>query len=134
MSMLSLESFSSWLASYGDAWRLGDPEAAVKLFTDDAHYYETPFDDPMVGTEAIFQYWTEGAEHSQKDVQFSYQVAAVTGTVGLARWSASFVRVPSGRRVELEGFLEAEFGADGRCSIFREWWHRRESDVGASAP
>jgi catechol 2,3-dioxygenase-like lactoylglutathione lyase family enzyme len=29
-------------------------------------------------------------------------------------------------RVELDGILSADFDALGRCTAFREWWHRRE--------
>jgi len=121
-----MEVFERWLEAYGAAWRGGDAEAAVGLFTDDARYHETPFDDPMVGRDAIFRYWTQGAGESQRAVDFSHVPLAVVEDAGLARWRASFVRVPSGNRVELDGFLMAEFVEGGRCSVFREWWHRRE--------
>lgn len=125
---LSLRDFKRWLDAYGAAWEAGDAQAAVALFTHDASYYETPFDEPMVGKDAIHQYWSQGAAESQKDVRFSYEIKAVVESEGLAQWQASFVRIPSGRRVELDGFLLAKFSAPGKCSLFREWWHRRESN------
>ncbi len=51
---------------------------------------------------------------------------AVLGSKGLAQWQATFVRIPFGNHVELDGFLMAEFDGAGMCSVFREWWHRRE--------
>ena len=52
-------------------------------------------------------------------------LAVVVG-VGIARWHASFVRRRSGRTVDLDGCLVAEFAGAGTCAVFREWWHRRE--------
>ncbi len=131
MTLLTMNDFEKWLSAYGAAWRTGDAQAAIELFSSDAEYYETPFDDPMVGLDAIHQYWREGAGESQKDVSFSYQALAIVENAGLARWQATFVRIPSGIQVELDGFLLAEFGDDGKCSMFREWWHRRERDSGS---
>ena len=118
--------FTKWLDDYGKAWVDGEPDAVVRLFAEGAHYHETPFDEPMVGREAIRKYWQEGAEHGQRDVEFKCDVAAVTGNTGYARWEATFVRVPSGSFVELQGFLQADFDGEGKCIAFREWWHRRE--------
>ena len=124
--MINMERFDVWLSAYGKCWESGDSKGITELFTDNAHYFETPFDEPMVGIKAIEQYWREGAAQAQKEVTFNFSAVAVTETKGLSHWSASFVRVPSGVQVELDGFLEAEFATDGRCSSFREWWHRKE--------
>lgn len=126
MAGISFDDFEKWLEAYGAAWQGGDAGAVIGLFADDARYHENPFADPMVGREAIGRYWNAGAGDSQKDVQFTHRAVATTEGRGLAHWRASFVRVPSGNRVELDGFLMAEFDADGKCVIFREWWHRRE--------
>lgn len=127
MSELTVEEFNDWLEAYGRAWRDGDPEAAAALFTPDARYEETPFDRPMVGREAIYRYWDEGAGKAQKDVTFSFDILSVQDNVGLAHWRAHFIRVPSEASVDLDGLLAARFAAEGTCSEFREWWHRRET-------
>jgi hypothetical protein len=36
----------SWLEAYGRAWKERDPDAAPRLFAEDASYRETPFDAP----------------------------------------------------------------------------------------
>lgn len=133
MGLLTLEQCETWLDAYGAAWQAGDPHAAVELFADDAEYYKSPFDDPMIGKEAIFQYWSEGAGEAQKDSYFSYQVLAVVGNSGLAHWWASFVRIPAGTQVYLDGILLAKFSDIAVCSVFREWWHRRESEGKANS-
>ena len=123
--------FIRWLDAYGRAWETGDVAAVVVLFSPDAAYYETPFDPPMVGLEAIETYWREGAGQAQRDVAFRYHVLSVEGDLGLGHWSASFVRVPSGVRVRLDGILSARFDESGRCVEFREWWHRQEEATDA---
>jgi ketosteroid isomerase-like protein len=132
MRQLSLEEYKKWLDDYGEAWQKGDADAAIGLFSDGAEYYETPFDEPMVGKEAIHKYWSEGAGESQRDVRFLYEVITVRENKGVAQWHASFVRIPSGTHVELDGILVAEFDDSGRCLVFREWWHRWESEGGGS--
>jgi hypothetical protein len=62
MNALTHEHFSQWLESYGKANRENDPTASADLFTDDAHYYETPFAQPLIGREAIYWYWDNGAQ------------------------------------------------------------------------
>ena len=123
-----MDEFKKWLDAYGDAWQTGDAEAAIDLFSIDAEYYETPFDDPMVGSDAIHQYWSEGAGESQRDVRFLHEAMTVIGSKGFAKWQATFVRIPSGNPVKLDGFLQAQFDGTGKCSVFREWWHRRETE------
>ena len=126
MTQVSLDEFSHWLQEYGRAWQTGDPVAAARLFSEEARYEETPFDPPMVGREAISRYWDEGANRAQRDVRFDYQILAVRGKTGIAAWQASFIRIPSGIHVALDGVLTAEFSEAGVCVRFREWWHRHE--------
>jgi len=132
MRDLSLDWFKGWLDAYGAAWEKGEARAASELFSDNAEYYETPFEKPMIGRAAIHKYWQEGAGDAQRDIHFSYDVTALSANRGLAQWRASFVRVPSGRRVELDGILSAEFDDAGHCRVFREWWHRQENDTDSS--
>ncbi len=126
MAELSMVAFRAWLDAYGAAWQDGDAQATFDLFADNAVYYENPFEDPMAGQDAIRRYWSEGAGDSQRDVHFLHEPIAVSESKGLAQCQATFVRNPSGTHVELDGFLMAEFDDAGMCSVFREWWHRRE--------
>ena len=124
---MTVHDFLQWLDRYGNAWVAGDPEAAVALFSADAAYYETPFAAPMIGTEAIRRYWTEGAKNAQIDVAFEATPVSLSGNTGFARWRATFRRVPSKTFVELDGVLAARFDDAMRCEEFREWWHRKET-------
>jgi hypothetical protein len=117
---VSESDFGSWLGAYGRAWENLDADAAVALFTEDATYQETPFDEPERGADAIRAYWQE-AVGGQRDVKFGHEVLGDN----VARWWCSFTRVPGGERVELDGIFLCEFADDGRCHTFREWWHAR---------
>jgi ketosteroid isomerase-like protein len=130
MATIGMDEFVAWLEAYGSAWRNGDAKAVVGLFTDDAQYFETPFGEPIRGRDAIFRYWSAGPGSSQSDVEVVLQPLAVVERTGIARWHATFVR-RSGKQVELDGCLVAEFALPGKCAVFREWWHRRERGGGA---
>ena len=121
------DDFDRWLHAYGQAWTNGDVPAVLRLFASEAQYFETPFDPPLVGHEEIQHYWTEGAATSQRHVRFSYEILSTQGQSGLAHWQATFRRVPGALRVALDGIIYAQFDEQGRCMIFREWWHRKES-------
>jgi hypothetical protein len=119
------ETFKSWLDAYGRAWETRDPQAAADLFTQDAIYQEIPFDEPFRGRSAILEYWSD-VPRSQEQIQFGYEILAVTENAGIARWWASFVRIPSGTRVKLDGIFVVALDETNRCREFREWWHRKE--------
>ena len=116
---------------YGKASREKDPKASADLFTQDAKYYETPFDDPMISKDAIYQYWSAGTQNL-KDKEPSYEVFAVEGNRGLARWQAKFVSVKSIKRVALDCVFQVEFDENEKCSVFREWWHRQAIDTSSN--
>ncbi len=126
MSPMPEQPFHDWMAALGAAWEARDPAAAAALFAEDVRYHETPFDEPMVGVEAVRAYWAEVPER-QRDVRFGFEVLATTPKGGLARWQAWFERIAAdGTRRELDGVVMVELGDDGRCSLLREWWHGRD--------
>lgn len=81
------EMFASWLEAYKRAWENRDPAAATELFSENATYQETPFDEPARGREAIFEYWAR-ATAGQQGVRFGHEVLMAAGDVGVARWRA----------------------------------------------
>ena len=119
-------SFESWLEKYGSAWRSRNPQAAADLFTDEGTYQVTPFVEPMRGRAAIHEYWSHVAE-TERDIQFGYEVLALTPDAGLARWWAFFLIVPQRLQTKLDGIFLISLDADGRCRSLREWWHKEQS-------
>ena len=115
--------FKAWLDSYGRAWMQRDPDAAAALYASDGTYRVTPFQEPMTGRQAIFDYWSEVAR-TQDQILFDYEILAVNAEYGIARWWASFVRVPPGLPTKLDGIFLISLNAGGRCTSLREWWHK----------
>jgi uncharacterized protein (TIGR02246 family) len=115
--------FASWLDAYGRAWQNRDPQAAADLFSEDGTYQVTPFVEPMRGRQAILEYWTHVTQ-AEQNIQFGYQILAVTPEQGIARWWASFVIVPPGLQTRLDGIFLIALDENGRCHSLREWWHK----------
>ena len=120
-------SFSAWLEKYGRAWETGDAQAAAELYAEDGTYQVTPFVEPMRGRAAILDYWTHVAE-TEEQVQFSYEILAVTSEQGIARWRASFVIVPPGLKTKLDGIFVIALDDQGKCAWLREWWHKQQTE------
>ena len=125
MLALSESQLRDWLDAYGRAWESQDPDAAAPLFTEDTEYFETPFVEPARGRKGVHAYWT-ATTGNHEGVKFTYEIKAVTGNIGIARWSSRFTRVSTGAAVHLDGVFVLEFGEDGLCSRLREWWHCSE--------
>jgi len=117
--------FDRWLTRYGDAWESRDRERFCALFTEDAPYYWTPMDPPMLGHAGIGTAFAD-AVSTQGNIRFSHQVLAVVDVTGICRWQCSFDRVGSGERVRLDGVFVVSFDDHGLCREFREWWHSSE--------
>lgn len=128
MKTLTLETFSSWLDAYGRASIQDDPQASAELFAQNAEYYESPFDEPMIGRGAIHKYWEIGAR-TLKDKEANYQVVSVKDNLGIARWQSKFTDVKSGQRFALDCLFLVEFDDHFRCRVFREWWHLKNLDA-----
>jgi hypothetical protein len=125
--VMNRDAFGSWLDALGRAWEATDGRDFVQLFAEDATYQVTPFEEPMRGRPAILEYFAE-ATQTQQRIRFEHEVLGVAENRGIAHWRVSFDLVPSRRRLELDGIFVVYFGAAGRCTVFREWWHERESE------
>jgi uncharacterized protein (TIGR02246 family) len=112
---------ATWLDSYAAAWRAGDPEAAGRLFADDAAYTFDPFGRGLRGREQIVAHWTQ-AIAAQSELVLLVESPVADGDRAAAAWRATFVR--DGERVELAACLLLRFDADGRCTDLREYWRQ----------
>lgn len=119
---LTMSALSSWLDAYGEAWESRDADAAATIFSKDATYQVTPYEDPHVGREGVRSYWA-GVTENQRNVRFEYEPISVSGNTGVAHWSADFDVAPDGPHIELNGIFVLQFDADGKCRRLREWWH-----------
>jgi hypothetical protein len=129
MTPISTDNFQEWLEAYGRASKENDPQASAELFAPDAEYYETPFAEPMVGRDAIYDYWDNGAR-TLKDKESRYEIVAIQGNLGVARWQARFTQINSGKRIALDCIFLVEFNENLKCRLFREWWHSQVIEAG----
>jgi hypothetical protein len=113
---------TQWLNRYEEAWETKDPALAAELFTANASYQETPFDEPLVGREAISEYWAE-VTADQEDIDFTAEIISISGMTAVARWSAQFRSISADAALELNGIFVLEFDDDETVSSLREWWH-----------
>jgi len=120
-----LAAFRSWLDAYGQAWESRNPDAAAALFTENGTYQVTPFLEPMSGRDAIFKYWSEVAR-TEENIRFGYEILLATTALNIAKWSASFVRVPPGLQTQLDGIFLISLDEEGRCTSLQEWWHKQQ--------
>jgi len=119
-------SFKHWLDAYGRAWVSRDPQAAAQLFADDGSYQVTPFVAPLCGCQAIFGYWAEVTQ-TEENIRFDFEILAVTPDFGIARWWASFVRIPPGLKTQLDGVFLISLDGAGLCKSLKEWWHKQQN-------
>lgn len=129
MNALTRERFQQWMETYGRASAENDPRASANLFAENASYYETPFADPLIGRDAIYDYWNKGAQNL-KDKEASFEILAANGNTGMARWQSKFTVIETGKRFALDCLFVVEFEDEGLCRTFREWWHIQERNDG----
>jgi pullulanase/glycogen debranching enzyme len=94
------------------------------LFSEHAEYREEPFEEPLIGANAIRAYWNEAAA-TQVHVEFDAENIWVRGRTVLASWHAAYTRRSNAERIRLRGFMTLEVDDAGKVWRFREWWHRR---------
>jgi ketosteroid isomerase-like protein len=118
------QGFGAWLDRYFAAWASNDPDEVATLFAEEAEYSYGPFREPARGREDIVAWWTDGG--AQPGLRTTHEAIAFEGDRGVAHFTASF-RTPEGETVEMDGILVCTFDAEGRCTLHREWYDRRET-------
>jgi hypothetical protein len=104
-----------WVDGYEQAWRDADADGLDQLFVHDAVYRSSPYEEPMVGLEAIRDFWID----DEDDVfSMSASLVAVDGPNAVVR-----VEVGYGEPVhqEFRDLWVLRFADDGRVADFEEW-------------
>lgn len=123
-----LESFSRWLAEFGDAWEAADADAMAALFTVGATLQPTPFAELLRGRRQIRDFLAEQLAGSE-DIHFRAQVLGAGDTYGVAHWRTSYrLAVDGAEPVERvrDGILVCALDALERCTSLRQWWHETD--------
>lgn len=117
-----------WAERYARAWEEADDEAVGALFTENATYRSTPFQDPRRGRDAIRAYWRE-VTSSQSNVSVEVGKPVAAGRRAVVEWWTQMDN--DGTPVTLPGALILDFDETGLCEALREYWNL---EVGAWIP
>ena len=125
----------AWLDRYVAAWLSYDPDEIAALFTDDVAYRYHPYDDPIVGRDAVVASWLGEADSdgaSTRDTpgtyQAEYEPVAVDGDVVVATGTSSYRDRADGPIVRVyHNCYLMRFEGDGRCREFTEYYMQRPS-------
>jgi len=119
-----------WLKAYVQAWETGSPEAIGSLFTDDATYSFHPYDEPVVGRQAIVDSWLKDPDEPGT-FEAIYQPIAIDGDVAVVNGRSRYFKDSSRRELtkEWDNIFVIEFDKEGRCSSFREWYVPRRGQA-----
>jgi len=106
-----------WVRMYETAWRSPGTATLAGLFTEDAGYLMSPWEEPVRGLAAISELWE--AERVSPDEVFtlSSEVVAVDGDVAVVRAEVEYAASGTSWR----DLWVLRFATDGRCSWFEEW-------------
>jgi ketosteroid isomerase-like protein len=107
-----------WLAAYEAAWRAAGTEALAGIFTDDASYRQSPYQEPVVGLDAISRMWDGERDGPEEVFTLATDILAVDGPTAVVR---AEVRYGDPLRQEYRDLWIVRLGDDGRCTWFEEW-------------
>ena len=123
----------TWLDNYVAAWLSYDADDIRALFTEDITYRYHPYDDPIVGREAVVASWLgESASNSSstRDAPGTYAAryapVAVDDDVAVATGTSSYREHPEGPVIRTyDNCFVMRFDSGGRCREFTEFYMRR---------
>lgn len=120
--MTTIQSVAKWLDAYIAAWKSYDPNAIRALFSENAEYRHSPYDEPIIGREDILANWLEDPDDPDS-FDADYQPVAVNGDVAVARGQTQyFDPVTSTITAEYDNVFIMRFDGHGRCEEFTEWY------------
>ena len=111
-------SVGAWIGAYERAWRTAGTESLGVLFTEDATYRMSPYEETATGLPAIAELWEREREGTDEPFEMGSEVVAVEGDTAVVRVA---VRYGGPDRLEYRDLWIVRFSSDGRCREFEEW-------------
>jgi ketosteroid isomerase-like protein len=109
---------SSWVAAYEAAWRAPGTAGLAEIFTEDAVYLHTPYEEPVVGMDAIRRMWDEDRYGPDEVFTLATSILAVDGDTAVVRAKVRYGD-PIGQ--EYLDLWVLRLNDDDRCRWFEEW-------------
>jgi ketosteroid isomerase-like protein len=107
-----------WVSGYERAWRTAGTMPLRELFTEDANYRMSPYEEQFAGLPAIVEMWEKEREGPDEAFSMTSEVVAVDGDTAVVPAEVSYGD-PVSR--EYRDLWVIRFAGDGRCSSFEEW-------------
>ena len=125
---MNRKSVQEWLDKYVEAWRTYEPSQIFDLFSEDALYFYSPWDEdcPLRGREAIVADWLKEPD-APGSWQAHYEPVAVEGNVAVAQGRSRYFRPDGSIHRQFANIFVLHFDEDGRCIRFTEWYMQPRS-------
>jgi ketosteroid isomerase-like protein len=122
-----------WLDDYVSAWKSYDRDDIAALFAEDVVYRFHPYDEPLVGREAVVDAWlgeSNAAGTSTRDAPGTYDAHyttyAVDGDTVVARGTSVYQDHPDGPVTRtFDNCFLIRFDGEDRCAEFTELYMER---------
>jgi hypothetical protein len=129
-------SAQAWLDRYVAAWLTYDPAAIGDLFSADVTYRYHPYDEPVVGRDAVVASWLgadDSADASTRDAPGTYDASytpyAIDGDAVVATGTSSYRDEPGGPVTTIfHNCFVMRFDGEGRCREFTEYYTKERRD------
>lgn len=115
------------LLIYESAWVNQDPDLILEIFTEDATYLESTYQQPFRGHNEIRSYWINKVLKGQKNIQFKLLNIFIDNNVAIAEWVAEFDDIAYSTRKEITEVAILTF-KENKIHQLREYWHSRRID------
>ena len=115
MADMDRDDVMAWVARYERVWRAGDLDGVAGLFTEDARYRRSPYEESEVGHAAIRAFWL--ADEGQPFTMTAEPVA-VEGRNAVVRLE---VKYGDPEPQDYRDLWVLRFADDGRVEDFEEW-------------
>ena len=125
---MNRELLQKWLEEYVEAWRTYEPEKIRKLFSENALYFYSPFDEQthLRGREAIVADWLKQPD-AVGSWEAQYAPVAVEGNVGVAQGRTRYFESDGSIKKQFDNIFVLHFDDAGRCTRFTEWFMQPRS-------
>ena len=120
---MNRELLQKWLDEYVEAWRTYEPERIRNLFSENALYFYSPFDEQthLRGRDAIVADWLKQPD-AVDSWEAHYAPVAVEGNVGVAQGRTRYFESDGSIRRQFDNIFVLHFDDAGRCTRFTEWF------------
>jgi ketosteroid isomerase-like protein len=118
--------------AFGAGWTAANVDRIMSVFSPEAVFVETPFSEPLKGTQAIRRWWLD-VPYSQSEITFSSGEIYAAGPWFSTEFKCVFRRKRTGEWVDARGAMFCETDG-GLVTEMRLYWHRWNGGRETSKP